>query len=444
MPKNPIAALRARRADRAASVEGSAAEERVRSVPRRALKVVGFVLCALLLCIPAALCATPAAWLFPLTLALALALSAGWLAVIRRSVSVEVECPSGTAQRGGSCSFVVRMSNASRLPAPRVEATCYVTDLFGAVDSTTQVAAALGPKKSAETVVDVKLPHLGSFACGVSRAEARDLIGAFSAEVPCEGAEAQVSVTPKPVDVGDPDLDTTASDDSKLMFRPVISDDMDYAGVREYRYGDPMKSVHWNLTSRNPGGVMYTRLFEVNATPSLSVVVDGGAAEYSNDGLMSVLDGSVEASCALLEDSLERGIDSKMTYPLARGGMSGWRGGAKDQLVTDIARPSLEAAAGFDALEALAAECTSNHGAGNVCWVSSRVPLEAVELLAALRGRRRHAMAVVVVPAGSTAEDEKAREAALKAAKRLTANGIAWRTATSNEQGTSLQGVGLR
>lgn len=435
---------RARREQRK-SVSQTARGERRRSLPRRVARVVAIVLCAVLVCLPAALCATAAAYIPALSILLVLVASAIWLAVIRRSVTVEVEAlAGGQVERGSTCTFVVRMRNASRLPAPRVEASCYVTDLFGGVDSTTVVAAALGPKGTAENIVDVRLPHLGSFSCGVSRAVAHDLVGAFSSEVPCEGAEAQVTVTPRAMDVGSPELDTSAADDSVVKFRPVLSDDMDYAGVREYRFGDPMKSVHWNLSSRDPRGELYTRLYEANVTPSLAIVLDGGAAPYDNDGLMSVLDGTVEASCALYEDSMKRGIDTGMAYETADGLQGAWRGGDGADLVGDVARPSSAAGAGVESLETLASVCMSNHGAGNVCWVSSRVPREAVELLMGLRMRRRHPMVLVVVPAGDDPENEKTREAALKDARSLSANGIAWRAVVSNEQETRLQGTSAR
>jgi uncharacterized protein (DUF58 family) len=228
------------------------------------------------------------------------------------------------------------------------------------------------------------------------------------------------------------------------MLKPVASDDMDYANVREYRYGDPLKTIHWNLSARNPGVVMYTRLYEAYVNPSLIIVIDAYSPHLAPEELMSLFDGMVECAYALSKEAHEAGIDSEVHYidkthtpAIARlTSLSD-----TDSLVMGMLSITPEETAGpyAKAPEVMLRRAgMSSHGAGNIALVTSRTDATLLSSLTQIRLRKRNVMVFVAVP--RSLEGRK-REQFLSPLRRLSELQIAHYIIESTEVQTQVVGL---
>jgi uncharacterized protein (DUF58 family) len=350
---------------------------------------------------------------------------------------------SSSCERGQQAGLAVSVSNASLLPFPRIEMEFFVTDLFGSYDDVKKLSCALGPRQSDTLDFDVRFTHLGTYQAGIDHMVIHDLLGLFSARVP-EGASRSVVVRPRKVSMNSMAAMQVVSDETHRMLKAVASDDMDYASVREYRYGDPLKTIHWNLTSRSPEAVMYTRLYETYVNPTLAIVVDAYSPSYESEELMSLFDGMVECAASLSLQARQAGIDAEVRYIDRDNTPAGMRlatASDADELVMGMLRITPVEGAEVHAAsteEMLRSAGHTSHGFGNVALVTSRLDAGLLTALIELHMRRRNVMLFVAVP---RALEGRERESFLAPLRRLDAAQIAHYVVESTEVETLVVGL---
>jgi uncharacterized protein (DUF58 family) len=402
------------------------------------------VLCAaLLLVLPVLLIAHPISYVPLVAAVLLVIVSWVYLQLLRRAPTVSVAQMSTSCERGQQAELAVALSNSSVLPFPRIDMEFFVTDLFGSYDEVTRLTCALGSRESTTLDFGVRFAHLGTYQAGIDHVMLHDLLGLFSSRL-SDGMRRSVVVRPRKVDMGAVTGMQVVLDESRNMLKPVASDDMDYANVREYRYGDPLKTIHWNLTARNPGHVMYARLYEAYVNPSLAVVMDPYSPSRDSEELMSLFDGMVECAVALSAQAREAGIDAEIRYLNNAHTPATLRlasAADADDLVGGMLRitPSEEAgvhAAGTEGM--LRSAGLMAHSSGNVALVTSRIDAGLLAALTEIRMRRRNVMAFVAVP--RTLEGKK-REAFLAPLRNLGALGVSYYVVESTELETKVVGL---
>lgn len=406
-------------------------------------RVVLLACAALLLVLPVLLIAHPVSYVPLVAAVLLVVVSWGYLQVLRRSLDVSVAQMSDSCERGQQAQLTVALSNASRLPYPRIDLAFFVTDLFGDYDDVETLTCALRPQEMSKLAFDVRFAHLGTYDAGIDHVVVHDLLGLFSARIE-DGARRAVAVRPRTMDLRRADVTHVVPDESRNMLKPVASDDMDYASVREYRYGDPLKTIHWNLTARDPAGTMYTRLYEAYVNPALAIVVDSYAPSYGSEELMSLFDGMVECAAALSAQARAAGVDAEVRYidrtqaPAAARLASA---SDADDLVTDMLRitPAAEVGAHATATETLLRSTgLMTHGFGNVALVTSRLDADLLTTLVEIRMRRRNALAFIAVPRSLEGRE---RESFLAPLRRLDDAGVAYYVVESTEIETKVVGL---
>jgi uncharacterized protein (DUF58 family) len=412
-------------------------------LPARVGRALLVLAALLVLVLPVLLIAHPISYVPLVAAALTVAASWAYLQVLRRAPTISVAQMSSSCERGQQAALAVALSNASVLPFPRIEMEFFVTDLFGGYDDVRMLTCALGPRESCTLDFDVRFAHLGTYRAGIDHVVIHDLLGLFSARLE-NRASRQVVVRPRKASMGTVAAMQVVPDESRHMLRAVASDDMDYAGVREYRYGDPLKTIHWNLTSRSPGAVMYTRLYEAYVNPALAIVIDAYSPSCAPEELMGLFDGMVECAASLCAQAREAGIDAEVRYLGREGEPASARlasASDADDLVTGMMR--ITPAAGEEA-HAAATEAMlrgaglASHGFGNVALITSRLDAGHLAALVEIRMRRRNALAFVAVP---RALEGREREGFLAPLRRLDAAGIAHYVVESTEVETKVVGL---
>ena len=176
--------------------------------------------------------------LLPL-LSLLLALTGLGRAVLR------VDLPSSTAVKGEPLRFTFPLSAPVLVPLLRPRArVVWVNQLTGETGS-----AKLDLAPGQPGVLTLPEPHCGRVVCRVERAWRCDPLGLFPLPVK-KGPEGAVLVLPTPLEVEhDPSLAGGHNQGAVLKPRPGGGPGEDY-DLREYRAGDPLRSVHWKLSSK--------------------------------------------------------------------------------------------------------------------------------------------------------------------------------------------------
>lgn len=403
---------------------------------------IALVIAALVFCIfPVLVLASPVSYIPLVAAVLLVAISWLYLQVLRRSFAFSEEQMTDSCERGLDAKLAVVLENRSVLPFPRIEVAFFLTDLFGQYEALRTMTATLGPKEKSTHAFSVRFEHLGRYSCGIDHIIIHDLLGLFHARVDNDRPRSVV-VRPRLFDFSQPDISEATDDESNNMLKPIVDDSTDYASVREYRYGDPLKTIHWNLSARSADGTMFTRLFETYVSPTLSVVMDSFADSGDAEELMGLFDGIVESAASLSDFARKQGIECTIHY-LDRSFEPATACLASsddaDELVLDMHR--IESATGEHMrlaslpIDLLRAQGTGSFGSSNVAFATSRIDDDIVTALIDTAARRRNPLLLLTVPASLGGRE---RNEFLAPVRRLSAAGIATFVIESNEHETKV------
>lgn len=411
-----------------------------RAIVGRVLLLLAALFCLVL---PVILVAHPISYLPLICTVLLLLVSWIYLQIIRRSISLDVSSMANECVRGSQTALEVTLSNRSFLPCARIQMDFYVTDIFGDYDSVRTLTYSAKAHEDLSVGFDVTFAHLGTYYAGVNNVVVYDLLGLFHATL-SDGSRRQVTVRPRKMSLAN-EVDLTAvPDESRRALKPVTADDLDYSSVREYRYGDPLKTVHWNLSAREGNGTLYTRLYETYVNPTLTIVLDSLAPDYDAEELMSLMDGMVETAAELCSQARLSGVEAEVRF-LGRDGEPHLSHlvDASDacSLVADMKRitpQSSPEAADAAADEILREVGLAPQGSGNVALITARTDAEQLDALCEVAMARRNAMAFLAVPRSLVGRE---REAYVAPMRQVSAVGGAWWAIESNETLTEVVGL---
>ena len=321
-----------------------------------------------------------------------------YLQILKRSFSYSEDSLLPSCERGSDIEFVVNFKNSSPLVFTRLEATFYISDLFGDVDVSIPASLPLMPFEKRDFEFAATFEHIGAYNAGVEKIVIGDLLGLFSYTI-VNDKRHSVRVLPKLFDISNIDLENVSIQQTQTSARPIITDDMDYAGVREYAIGDPLKNIHWNLSARNPSGEYYTRLFEIFGNPGVAIIMDTSAPEYTHEGLMQVFDGVVESALSMATYSHGRGMDTELVY-LDKSGerVKTIFVGAEDsdELVDSI--PRIKVGDSYGGADLLKREGTSLFAKGNIVYCTSHLDDLVISTLIEIQNQRHSPLLYLVVP----------------------------------------------
>lgn len=396
-------------------------------------RVVSVVLLLAVCVIPVLFVASPITYIPLAAVLLCIVFSWIYLQVLKRSLQYSEASMLASCERGAGVEFSVVFSNTSVVPFVKLEPCFYITDLFGGMDVEMSSSMILMPKETFDFRFQASFDHIGTYSAGVSRIVIGDIFGLFQHTV-VNKRRHEVQVLPKIFELSKLDLSNVSMQESRRAYQTIVTDDMDYAGVREYEPGDPIKTIHWKLSARNTDGQYLTRLFESNGNPSIDIILDHTSPLYDSESLMQVFDGVVESALSVGKCAYEAGLDTRLIYTskygeTVYGGVQDPSTQASMSLINDI--PRLVVDEGHEALRLLNRTVRSNHSAGNIAFCTAHVSEEAVSLLAEAKTRDRNPLLFLIVP--KTLEGRE-REEYLRPLKRLNESQVVYYIITDAEQ----------
>lgn len=364
-------------------------------------KIRKLVCCVLAVCvtgIPAVFLNTVYGYLPVLMVLLSFAGSWGYLQLLRKQLVFEELSDLSNCIRGTEVDFTVRLANKSKLIIyPRLEPYFYISDLFGADDTVTSQTITLAPGEERTFDFSVRFDHIGSYSAGLKKIVIHDILGLFTYTY-INPSQYQVNVAPRIFDVERVRISDTALTESQKMVVPTVVDGSDYAGVREYVWGDPIKTIHWKLSARTDNYM--TKQFESYGTVGISIILDFFSPEYDGDTMMSVFDGIVETGLSVGSYAEENGIEYEIVYSNRQKETKRFNNGKYTdfaEVIKDM--PKISATEGrYTGYDLLQEEGGSRYSHGNIAFCTANITEDNMNLLAELRNRRKNPILFAIVP----------------------------------------------
>jgi len=366
----------------------------------RRKKNIRWIVCAVVLCALAA----PAVFMnniygyLPILAAVcAILCSFVYLVMLRKRLTYEEISDLSNCLRETEVDFIVRLKNGTPLVCPRLEPYFYISDIFGGDDTVTSEVVTLAPREERKFDFSVRFDHIGTYSAGIRRIVVFDLIGLFSYTIE-NSKRHKVSVSPKLFDVEKLRISNTSLTESERMIVPITSDGADYTGVREYVWGDPIKTIHWKLSARSESYL--TKQFESYGTVGVTVILDFFSPKYDTDTLMSVFDAVVESGLSVGNYARENGMEYEIVYTNKQGEKKKFSKAPGEDfadIIEDMPRISTSSGSG-SGTKLLREEGNARYSHGNIVYCTANPTEEATDVLAGLKQRKKHPVLIAVVP----------------------------------------------
>ena len=363
------------------------------SIKQTALFVLVFVVLAL----PPVFVSHPIAYIPLLSFVVLALLSALYLFVAKRKFFMNVHFDEYVCQRGDCVAMPLRLENKGKLLLFRVEAYFFISNPYGIFEQDVSASNVIASNQQLDVDTSIRLGHVGTYKAGLNGVTIFDPLGLFHIFIPSK-AQSTIVTTPRLFNITSMDLNRAAMHQSQKLVHTLISDDIDYAGVRDYEIGDPLKSIHWKLSARNTG--LLTRYFETNVNYQTSIVMDFCSTNYGYEQLMECRDIVVESALALGKLAAKNDFEVKLCYINKQGERKSDPLPAFEDLSSLTKDLPLISAKG----SSVSADCFFSdeldvlHGSDNIILCTPNLDLEKTELLLAAHARHIHVFLVLAVP----------------------------------------------
>ena len=342
--------------------------------------------------------ATAMGWIPFLSALVAVVLAFVYLQIIKRTLAIEDLSEVYDCRRGDAAGLKVRLRNRSPLFYTRMTLHFYISDLFGNVASEAATTLSLAPFERYECDFQVRFDHVGTYSAGLNRVEITDFLGLFSARIINSDRRA-VQVTPRIQPLGNLELSSDSELETTRPSKTVFSDSVDYAYVREYVPGDPLKTIHWKLSARSE--TYLTRLFEESHTPGVAVIMDFYTKEQRLDKMMFMFDALVETALSVCRCAEEMGLDTELHFSDKAGEqqmLTTWDDDALGEIVYRLPEMSNKAADANNGLKLLTWQLNNQYGQNNIVMCTGNLDAQIVATLINAKMRQRNPIMFAIVP----------------------------------------------
>lgn len=225
---------------------------------------------------------------------------------VRRRVSYRLRTKEGTIQRGETGMFWLDLQSNTRLPVGPV-LVCWQCENRLTGERFRQVVTFPAERGRQRLILSTTAPYCGRVVCTVRQVRVCDLLGLFSSS---RGKKQQASlyVLPpvQPIAVTIRPLPEESADGVEYDPYHPGNDQSELFGVREYRPGDPVRSIYWKLTEKRDELLVRQGSLPMPAGPDL--VLELLRAEPP------ALDCAVETVLLLSSALLEQGIRHRILW----------------------------------------------------------------------------------------------------------------------------------
>jgi uncharacterized protein (DUF58 family) len=382
--------------------------------------------------LPAALTNGPAGYLPGLTLLFCVLLSLGHLLLVKDRLDCAAQPERAELTRGEEICFTAQLRNKSRLPVPLLSAQFFISDESGCDAHRYPIQMSLAPGEERSFSLTASFAHVGVYQAGLRGLTVTDLFGLFRSVSAAEERRT-LSIQPKLLELDSlPVSDRQTAENDRAQTASALSG-MDYMGVREYAYGDPIKMIQWKL-SAHAGGLM-TKQMESYTNSGVAVVLDFCIPDQDSETIMDLVDAVAETGVAAGAWAAQRGMD----YVLVLPGEDGLPRSCTPASFRDLGpwlpyfRPRPKDEDGRLA-QALRDACGGSHAQTNVVVCAADLTEDTLSALSQLKQSRKNPVFYLLAPKGL---DEVRRKQLTERLTRLQYAGIPCRMGSSVQEVTA-------
>ncbi len=339
-------------------------------------------------------------WVPLITVVGAIVLAFLYLLFMRNGLSISESSASGSCQKGEEVVISTEFVNRRPLFYFCIQALLYISDAEGRPLTRTETTLALSPFARYSMGFTVRFDHVGTYSAGIYEVTICDFLRLFTHRIACK-RKTEVQVTPRVVPIKRIAFSNDAALETSRAHKATLADSLDYAMVREYVPGDPLKTIHWKISARSENYM--TRLFEVYNNPGAAIVMDFFAPSDDTETLMSMFDAVVESGFSLAAYSREQGMDTELHYVNRHGERCrrlSWSGIEAADIVEELPRMTKDAVHAQESLELVRSLVLSQNGQNNLIVCTADLSADMITLLIEAKARKRNPVLVAVVPSG--------------------------------------------
>lgn len=377
-------------------------------------QLLGYIIMLFVAAIPAVFVNSPFGYLPALVLLMFGILSAGQLFLVRKNLRIGNTVMAGQRVRNDTADFSIEIENRGVLPIPNLSLVFYVQNIQGNNRHVYPLSLTMSPKEKRRFGLEADFSHIGIFEVGFEEIALYDLLGIFRVEYPKE-APGRVDVLPCQYRFFEFPVVRNTMADSNVARVPVSIIGSDYAGVREYVYGDPMKTIQWKLSAH--AMALMTKQMEFYTNVGLAAVLDFRLPAGEEEAGLSLLDGVVEVGAALAEYAGRKGMDFELLFCGSAGKQKEMPHDAKDfgAFLNELHPDDRD---GHTPTRILREECSQMYGQPNVVFCTAFPDEEAAAALVDLKRFGKNPMMLLLLPDELTDEERGNRLAPLRVLQR--------------------------
>lgn len=167
----------------------------------------------------------------------------------RAALRVQLLTGSAEVAKRQPYEYKMQLINESVIPYPFVDAALYLPERESVRCSLRTVKLVMSPKANYTVSNVVSFPFRGQYEIGVDCLYVYDFLRLFRVRVDISQLET-VSVLPRRLDLELSRSGAVSDSARKTRRDPNSYEKIEISDIREYRLGDPLKSIHWKLSSK--------------------------------------------------------------------------------------------------------------------------------------------------------------------------------------------------
>lgn len=321
-----------------------------------------------------------------------------YLLLLKRALRFEEKSEITGCPRGEEVNFTVRFKNRFPLFFFRIEAYFYISDQFDNVIRESMTTIALAPFEKYDLKFAARFDHVGTHSAGLEKVVICDFLRLFTTTVVNEERN-PVQVTPHIQPIDEIVFSNEAEVENLQAAKAVLSDSLDYAYVRDYVPGDPLKTVHWQLSARSENYL--TRLYEVYTNPGVAVFMGFYAKEQDAESMATMFDCVVESAFSMDTYAREQGLETEIHYCDRFGSelvKMAWTDDDLPQMIDEMPRMSSDKGQQSIMLNQLMDHVAARGVQNNLIVCTADISAELISLLLEAKAYGKEPILVVAVP----------------------------------------------
>lgn len=375
--------------------------------------------------------ATATGWIPLVTLLMLILLSWCYVCVLKRCISLGTLQNLCDCARGEEIPISVSVHNRSILPVFGLEVLFAVSDSAGNAAESTTSTLTLAPREFSQIGFATKFEHVGRFSVGVKQVIVQDFLGLFYRKMDISGT-CEVCVTPNLVSLAQLRFESQSAEDVPRPQKAVLADSMDYAYVRPYVVGDPLKTIHWKLSARSE--YLQTRLYEQTVNPGVAIMLDFSVPEMASESTHQLIDCVVESGLSVAKYAQSQGVELEIHYVDKAGGhcvLNRWDTDMALRFVESMPEDFCSEEASARSASLVQEICGSGSRQPNVVVCSANLSDALLSEVIQAKMARRTPLFIAAVPSLLV---DRAREHYLAPVNQLSAAGIASKAVSHAEE----------